>query len=170
MPRRGRSSYRLRMTRLLVRLFMLGLRANAALTRSRFSWLETELLTPSFVKLTFLARGRRQVAGDARSLGREWERLLGATGAAHVVAHDAETAYGEIRVRCPLRGSRDVAACHRLMAYDRGLLHALGGQLIVLESQAEAGRTHCRVAIRRAAADSSDLVPAHRRRLPLAPS
>ena len=148
-------------TKLFLRAFNLGLSANAALTRSRAKWVEQRVLTPAFVRLTQLVRGRREVAPDAASLGAEWERLLASKKTAHVTHVEGETAYGEISVHCPLRGTGDVHACHRLMAYDRALVKAAGGEFVVLESQAEPGRTTCRVAIRRAGASMNDLVPAH---------
>jgi hypothetical protein len=55
----------------------------------------------------------------------------------------------EIRPPCPLRGTGDLEACHRLMAYDRALLAPHGGRLVVLRSQAEPGVHVCEVAIRR---------------------
>ncbi|MEM7434960.1 MAG: hypothetical protein AAF436_07395 [Myxococcota bacterium] len=73
---------------------------------------------------------------------------------------DGETAYGEIQIRCPLRGTGDVRACHRLMAYDRALMRPAGARFVVLESQAEPGVEHCRIAIRPADLPSDDLVPA----------
>lgn len=151
------------MKRLLGRVFSLGLALNAALTRSRLKWVEGALLTPLFARVTFWIRGKREVPPAPKELAKEWERLLGGTGAAKVVELTPDTAYGEIRVHCPLRGTGDVAACHRLMAYDRRLLGRLGGQLIVLRSQAEAGQTTCRVAIRPLGAKTEDLVPAHER-------
>lgn len=46
---------------------------------------------------------------------------------------------------------------------DREVLKHAGGQFVVLRSQAEAGRTSCEVAMRRAEAPTGDLVAAHRR-------
>ncbi len=158
-------------TRLFLRAFNVGLVANAALTRSRARWVEQRLLTPAFVRFTQAVRGRRNVEPDATALGAEWERLLASKRTAHVThvepatATTPETAYGEISVHCPLRGTGDVHACHRLMAYDRGLVEAAGGQFVVLESQAQPGRTTCRIAIRRAGETVSDLVPAHAKKL-----
>lgn len=143
--------------------FKLGLRLNVWLTRSRFRILEAKVTTPLFVALTTMIRGRRRVPATATAIAREWERQLGGTGAASFVGEEEGTAYGEIRVHCPLRGTGDVEACHRLMAYDRRLVGALGGQFVVLESQAEPGKTQCRVALRPAHVSVDDLVPAHRR-------
>jgi hypothetical protein len=157
------------MHRLLKRAFALGLDLNARLTRDpRLRVLEARVTTPFFVRLTRLVRGRppRPIGGTPEAFGAEWERLLGNRRYAHVVAidHATGTVHGEITGRCPLRGTGDVDACHRLMAYDRGLMAPLGARLVVLASQAEPGRTSCRVAIRAADRDDSDLVPAHRLR------
>ena len=50
-----------------------------------------------------------------------------------------------------------------MMNYDRTLMEKVGGQLIVLETQANSGKDHCKLAIRKAGEDISDLVPAHER-------
>ena len=55
----------------------------------------------------------------------------------------------EIHLHCPLRGSGDVNACYKLMNYDRKLMESVGGQLIVLESQANSGKKYCKLAIRK---------------------
>lgn len=149
--------------KLLGLLFRAGLALNAALTRSRLlHGLEARVTTPLFVRLTRRIRGRARVDGTPASLGREWERLLGRRAYARVVDVDASTAYGEITGCCPLRGTGDLDACHRLMAYDRGLMAPYGARFVVLASQAEPGRTSCRIAIRADADDATDLVPAHR--------
>ena len=150
----------------LARLFQAGLSLNAALTQSSLRGLETHLLTPFFVRLTRRIRGRpaRPLDGSLAALGREWERLLGDGRYARVTEIDptTQTVYGEITGQCPLRGSGDVAACHRLMAFDRGLMEPHGARFVVLASQAERGRTSCRIAMRPVALDAADLIPAHR--------
>lgn len=154
------------LTRLFLRAFKAGLALNVALTRSRARWLEQHVATPAFVRLTQLVRGRRRVAPTAAALGAEWERLLASKKTAHLThvepatATTPETAWGEITMPCPLRGTGDVHACHRLMAYDRALVEAAGGQFLVLDSQAEPGRTTCRIAIRAAGAPTGDLLAA----------
>ncbi len=147
--------------------FAFGLKLNAALTRSRLRAIEGRVLTPFYVWLTRTVRGRRVVAPEAEAIGREWERLLASRRAATLTriepatADTPATAFGRISVHCPLRGTGDVGACHRLMAYDRGLVEGVGGQLVVLASQAMPGRTHCEIAIRRRTDASEDLRPAH---------
>lgn len=155
------------MQRLLRLAFRVGLDLNAAMTRSpSLRALEERVATPFFVRLTRAIRGpaRTTVGPSAQELGREWERLLGAGPFGRIMRVDpaTDTAYGEIRGRCPLRGTGDLEACHRLMAYDRGLVAPLGARFVVLASQAEPGRTSCEIAIRRVEAPHEDLVPAHR--------
>lgn len=120
------------LTRVFLRAFNVGLKVNVALTRSRAQWPEQRVLTPAFVRLTQALRGRREVEPTAAALGAEWERLLASRKTAHVThvapatGSTLETAYGEITIHCPLRGTGDVHACHRLMAYDRALVEAAG--------------------------------------------
>jgi hypothetical protein len=148
-------------------LFHLGLSLNASLTRLR--WLrplEQRLTTPFFVALTRRIRGApKQAVVDLPAIGREWERLLGSRSAARVVQLDptTHTVHGEIHVHCPLRGTGDVHACHRLMEYDRRLMAPHGVRFVVLHSQAEVGRSHCTIAMRPTQLDASDLLPAHER-------
>ncbi len=157
------------MNAILKGTFTLGLNLNAWLTRDdRLRFLEERLTTPFFVRLTKAIRGRpaQHVARTPEDFGREWERLLGNRRYARVVEvdHVTQTVHGEITGGCPLRGTGDVDACHRLMAYDRGLMEPLGARLVVLASQAEPGRTSCRIAIRATDLDHEDLIPAHRLR------
>lgn len=80
-----------------------------------------------------------------------------------VTGIDARTVYAEIHTPCPLRGSGDVHACHRMMEYDRAVMRCAGAQFVVLRSQAEPGVTRCQVAMRRLDDVVDDLVPAHLR-------
>jgi len=144
------------------RLFLAGAAVNAWLTRRRgLRWIEGRILTPFYVRLTYWIRGRRPVTRTAEGLGREWQRLMPSADLARITRVEDGTAYGTIYAHCPLRGTGDVDACHRMMGYDRGLLARNGGRLVVLESQAEPGRTTCVVAIRPFDVDASDLIAAH---------
>lgn len=102
---------------------------------------------------------RRELRGE--ELGRAWQRLMPTPKIVPITQVEGDTAYGEIHVACPLRGTGDVEACHRLMAYDRALVRPMGARFVVLESQAEPGVTRCRVAMRPIDVPASDLVPAH---------
>jgi hypothetical protein len=48
-----------------------------------------------------------------------------------------------------------------MMEYDREVMRRIGGELVVLESQASPGRTFCTVAMRRQGASMADFTPAH---------
>ena len=50
-----------------------------------------------------------------------------------------------------------------MMEYDRKMLEKIGGQLVVLRSQAEPGVKVCQLAIRKKGVSMEDLVPAHAR-------
>jgi hypothetical protein len=157
------------MDALLRRVFQACLQLNALLTRSACGrLLEQRVLTPLFIRVTRYLRGRPVEPVDPvpAALGREWERLLGDRRYARITAldHTKATAYGEITGVCPLRGTGDVAACDRLMAFDRGLMSAYGARFVVLASQAEPNRTTCTIAIRPQLLDASDLIAAHRRK------
>lgn len=110
-------------------------------------------------------RYRRSHASELgpAALGKEWQRLMPNPKVMAITRVDGETAYGEIRVRCPLRGTGDVQACHRLMGYDRALMRPAGGRFVVLQSQAQAGVEVCQIAIRPSHLPADDLVPAHQR-------
>lgn len=72
-----------------------------------------------------------------------------------------DTAYTEIHLHCPLRGSGNAHACYKLMNYDRKLMEAVGGQLVVLESQSNSGEKYCKLAIRKRGESVDDLQQAH---------
>ncbi len=141
-------------------LFRAGVQANAFLTRRPLLQPIEAACTRLYVRLTFAVRGRRAVEPTARALGEEWQRFM-PRGGVRLTDHDDRTAYGEILSHCPLRGTGDVEACHRMMGYDRGLLGPARGHFVVLRSQAELGVTTCQVAIRPFDVGVADLVPAH---------
>lgn len=103
-------------------------------------------------------------AKNVKELAKIWQELMPRDGQENFPIKEitGDTAYTEIHLHCPLRGTGNVAACYKLMNYDRQLMSATGGQLIVLESQANSGKNFCRLAIRAEGADVSDLVPAHK--------
>lgn len=91
------------LTRVFLRAFRLGLATNAALTRSRFAFVEQRVLTPAYAKLTRAIRDARPAEPTARALGEEWERLLASKKTAHLTHVEParggtpETAFGEPR-------------------------------------------------------------------------
>ena len=113
---------------------------------------------------TAVARARKvRESQSPAELGRTWQRAFGATKQVPIVAVDETTAYAEIHTRCPLRGTGDVEACHRMMGYDRAFMDKANAHFVVLRSQAEPGVSVCSVAIRHRQHGVEDLVPAHLR-------
>ena len=106
-----------------------------------------------------LGRARPQTGVEA--VGREWQRMFARAEDVPITRVERDTVHAEIHVKCPYRGTGNVEGCFRMMEYDRRMLERIGGQLVVLRSQAEPGVTTCQVAIRTRDAASADLVPAH---------
>lgn len=102
-------------------------------------------------------------AQNVAELARLWQRAFPSAKQIPIESIDKRTVIAQIHTPCPLKGGGDVHACHRMMAFDRHIAAAGGGQFIVLKSQATPGVGHCRVAMRMAGDDVSDLVPAHQR-------
>jgi len=96
-----------------------------------------------------LAARQRNVrpTSDPVELGRTWQRAFPLPNQVPVTHTTDRTAFAEIHTRCPLRGTGDVKACYRMMAYDRAFVAPAGALFEVLESQATPGITVCKVAI-----------------------
>lgn len=139
--------------------FGLGLQLTASLARSRAHAL-VRPLTRALGLFTLHVQGGRPQR-DLAETGQEWQRMFPTPERVPITGRDERTVYAEIHENCPLRGTGDVDACYRMMEYDRRMLERIGGQLVVLRSQSEPGRTYCEVAIRRADVPVDDLVPAH---------
>lgn len=136
-----------------------GLVLVAALARSRHVR-TSDRLTRALARFTLWVQGGRRVEG-VEAVAAEWQRMFPSPRMVPVKDVRGDTAYAEIHANCPLRGTGDTYACHRMMEYDRHMLRAIGGRLVVLQSQAEPGRTVCEVALRTAEASEADLTPAH---------
>lgn len=110
-----------------------------------------------------LSLNKPNKATSTEELGKRWVSMMppDAREKFVITKHSDKTAYGEIRIHCPLRGSGDAHACYHLMNYDRTLMEEVGGQLVVLESQATTGADHCKIAIRPEGASVDDFLPAH---------
>ena len=94
-------------------------------------------------------------------VGKEWQRMFPSRKEVPITGVEDSTVYAEIHVKCPHRGTGNVDGCYRMMEYDRKMLERIGGQLVVLRSQAEPGVEVCQVAIRKADVSMDELVPAH---------
>lgn len=100
-------------------------------------------------------------AKNLTDLGETWQSAFPSKKLVPIESISNDTVVAQIHDQCALRGSGDVHACYRMMEFDRGVLERIGGQFVVLESQATPGVSRCRVAMRMAGQDMSDLTPAH---------
>jgi hypothetical protein len=138
---------------------LLGVSAWLARKPARSAWSErwSQRLARAAIR-----RGRITRTENAAALGAAWQRALLSPRQVPIVRAESDTAYAEIRTHCPLRGSGDTHACHRMMAFDRQVAAAAGGRFVVLRSQAEPGVSVCEVALQTLAA-RTPLVAAHER-------
>ncbi|GBF50296.1 hypothetical protein LPTSP4_18210 [Leptospira ryugenii] len=103
-------------------------------------------MTARFVSWVWSAQEKRTV----EEIASEWTNQMPKPHSMFPITKiENGIAHGEIKVHCPLRGTGDPMACYRLMQYDRSLVEALGGELIVLESQSNSGENFCKVAIKK---------------------
>ena len=130
------------------------------------NWKLTMLLIPPITKL--LARlnlflNRPKPVKDLKELAETWKALMPSDGQENFrfTGLSGQTAFVEIHLHCPLRGTGKVNACYLFMNYDRSLLESIGGSLTVLESQSNSGKSYCKLAIRRREDSIDDLIPAH---------
>ncbi|MFO1432904.1 MAG: hypothetical protein U1F76_22785 [Candidatus Competibacteraceae bacterium] len=100
-------------------------------------------------------------ATTATELAEGWQRAFPSKQPVPIERIEDRTVYARILTPCPLRGTGNTAACWRMMAFDREVVHHAGGQFVVLQSQASPGQTFCRVAMRLAGENMADLRQAH---------
>jgi hypothetical protein len=129
-------------------------------------WKLTAAFIPSLTKLLAkvnLALNKPTPAKDLKELATAWKTLMPPDGQEHfkISTITDNTAYVEIHLHCPLRGTGKVGTCHAFMNYDRTLMHKVGGSLTVLESQSNSGENYCKLAIRKIETPTDDLIPAH---------
>ncbi|WP_273565881.1 hypothetical protein [Maribacter halichondriae] len=124
----------------------------------------TQWATNQLARLTIFLN-KPNIANNVEELATIWQELMPEDGREYFKIGEIKknTAYTEIHLQCPLRGTGNVEACNKLMNYDRKLMNAAGGTLIVLESQSNSGKNYCRLAIRKEGLDTSDLIPANKK-------
>jgi len=122
----------------------------------------TRFFTSYSAKLN-LYLNKPEKSNSIKELAEIWQNLMPPDGKElfQIKSIDKNTAITEIHIHCPLRETGYVNSCFKLMNYDRILMKKVGGQLIVLESQANSGKNYCKLAIRKKGVDISDLKPAH---------
>ena len=106
---------------------------------------------------------------DLEGVAKEWQRMFSSAADVPITRISEDTAYAEIHIRCPHRGTGNVEGCYRMMEYDRKMLERIGGQLVILRSQAEPGVEICQLALRKVGVATADLTPAHQRTAPAQP-
>ena len=142
-------------------VFKSGLKLYAFLALKGFSGLVRWLTSVSAWLNLKLNKPDKEDTTEA--LAETWVDLMPPDGRElfKIASIEGDTAYTEIHLHCPLRGSGNVKACHQLMNYDRKLMDKVGANLVVLESQSNSGKPFCRLAIRKHGLPTDDLVPAH---------
>jgi hypothetical protein len=129
------------------------------LARTGWHW-RTRWIARLLARWIWWKNGGRAQRGTLE-IAEEWRRLFGLPTFWRIERVAEDIAYCDILFPCSLEGSGDVAACHRLMEYDRALLKKIGGQMVVLQSRADPRvQGACRVAIRRLDDPRTDLIPA----------
>ena len=127
-------------------------------------WYRLVKIQTDFVAWLNLKLNRPQATTSTQELADTWVHLMPPDGRDFfkIDKIEADTAFVEIHLHCPLRGTGDVQACYQLMNYDRALIDKVGGNLVVLESQSNSGRSYCKLAIRKKGLSADDLIPAHK--------
>lgn len=148
-------------------VFLFVLRISAPFSRIRLFSAPVQLWMRFLARMVFWASGSPQ-ARDSRELALIWQQLMPRPNSAFPLVEESrksETsiAAGEIHLHCPLRDSGDPVACYRLMEFDRALIRAAGGHLMVLDSQSNSGLQHCTVLMAMEADQFRGLLPAHRK-------
>lgn len=88
---------------------------------------------------------------DLKKLAETWKALMPPDGQDFfkITNITDDTAFVEINLHCPLRGTGKVNTCFSFMNYDRTLMEEVGGSLTILESQSNSGKPYCKLAIGR---------------------
>ncbi len=142
------------------------------LTLKLLNLLSKSKLTESFIVpiTTILARinlnlNKPRQTEELSKLAETWKELMPPDGQENfkITEINHDTAFVEIHLHCPLRGTGKVNTCYSFMNYDRTLMKNVGGSLTVLESQSNSGKPYCKLAIRKIESSTEDILPAHLR-------
>lgn len=146
-----------------LRAFTEGLRKAAALARHPLGGYLIDPMMRLYARKTLKIRQVQPPGAQAgiEAIALEYQRMFPSKRMYEITELTEDTAYFDIHVQCPLRGSGDAMACHRLMQYDRSMADKLGANFRVLKSQSVTGAETCRVAIRKHGLPISDLVEPH---------
>lgn len=144
------------------KVFNSTLRFLALLSKGKVTQVLIPFFTSVLAKLNLFLNNPKP-AKNGEELGETWKSVMPSDGQHNfkIQSTDAKTAFVEIHLHCPLRGTGKVQTCYEFMNYDRQLMKKVGGQLVVLESQSSSSKPYCKLAIRKAGASIDDLTPAH---------
>ena len=122
------------------------------------------LLTEYLAEIN-LSINNPKISSNLVELANTWKELMPPDGQEYfqITEINGDTAYAEIHLHCPIRGTGKVDTCYEFMNYDRSLLKKVGGTLTVLESQSNSGKNFCKLAIRLNGIGTDDLIPAHKK-------
>ncbi len=85
---------------------------------------------------------RPEETKDLEKLAEIWKQLMPPDGQDYfkITNITEQTAYVEIHLHCPLRGTGKVHTYYSFMNYDRELMKKVGASLTVIESQSNSGK------------------------------
>jgi len=147
---------------LSLRNFQRGLNIGGFFARKPYFNSITYLMMRLLADLTIKMKGGQRKE-SVEEIAKEWQRMFPGRRMVPLRKIIEDTAFAEVRAQCSVANTGDVHACYRLMEYDRRLLEHIGGEFVVLESQANPEISVCQVAIRKKGAFVKDLIPAHER-------
>ncbi|MFC1849653.1 hypothetical protein ACFL27_05530 [candidate division CSSED10-310 bacterium] len=107
----------------------------------------------------FIKKGKKKESIAASAT--EWQKMFPSQKMVPIVKMEEDTVFAEIRTTCPYRGSGNVEGCYRMMEYDRKMMETIGGDFVVLRSQAEPGVESCLIAMTIDIKNRPDLIAAH---------
>lgn len=116
-----------------------------------------------FAKIVLLLNGKTERKTELKDIALEWQRMFPKEEMPVIKKIENDTVYAEIHTPCPHRGTGNVYACHRMMEFDRAMLEKIGGEFVILKSQAEKDVKVCEVAIRKQGATLKGLTHTHDR-------
>ncbi len=148
-----------------LRAFAAGLQKAANVSRHPIGKYFAKLFMRFYARKTMRAQQAQRITDDQPidAVAAEFQRMFPTKKLYRLRESDNETAILEIHAQCPLRGTGDVHACHRMMEYDRTMADHIGGTFRVLESQSNSGDGICVVALRKKGRPVEDLVEPHER-------
>ncbi len=105
----------------------------------------TRILTTMAANITLKICDQNQI--QTYNLVEKWKALMPYSDDFIISSNNSENGLAEIHIKCPLKNTGDIEACHRLMNYDRELIKKFDGNLFVLNSQVYPENNYCKLLI-----------------------